>query len=44
MSEVEQMDHVLFKRLDSDGRVMLDQITADDFVRALAALAKAGAL
>jgi hypothetical protein len=43
MSEVEQMDHVLFKRLDSEGRVMLDQITADDFVRALAALAKAGA-
>jgi hypothetical protein len=42
MSEVEQMDHVLFKRLDSEGRVMLDQITADDFVRALAALSKAG--
>jgi hypothetical protein len=36
------MDHVLFKRLDSEGRVMLDQITADDFVRALAALSKAG--
>jgi hypothetical protein len=30
LAEVEQPDHILFKRLDSEGRVTLDQITADD--------------